>query len=161
MRNLLLGVAAATSLLGATMLVSSAQAAPQASVVFGVDRAGGALAVTPAQYVYLGHNYCWYDAGWQGAGFYWCGYAQRRGFGWGGGSGFRGWNHGSGGGRAIVTGGRGGGRTIGVRTGGVRVAAARTGGSTRGGGHTGGGHTGGGHTAGGHTAGGHTGDHKQ
>src|ERR1700722_6608922 len=111
MRNLILGVAAATSLFGATLLADSAQAATPASVVFGVDRADGAVAVTPAQYVYLGHNYCWYDAGWQGPGFYWCGYAMRRGFGWGGGEGWRGWSGHGGGGRAIVTGGRGGGRT--------------------------------------------------
>ena len=152
MKNFLLSVAAATSLFGVTALANSAQAAPQASVVFGVDRAGGSLSVTPAQFIYLGHNYCWYDAGWQGPGFYWCGYAERRGFGWGGGAGFRGWNHGSGGGRAIVTGGRGGGhggRMTGAR-GGVRGAAVRSGGSTHGGGHP----------AGGHPAGGHTDDHK-
>ena len=105
-----MGVAAATSLFAVTAIANSAQAAPQASIVFGVDRDAGPLAVTPAQYVYLGHNYCWYDAGWQGAGFYWCGYAMRRGYGWGGGEGWRGWSRGQGGGggRAVITGGHGG-----------------------------------------------------
>ena len=35
-----------------------------------------------------GRRYCWYDDGWQGPGWYWCGYAWRRGLGWGGGHGF-------------------------------------------------------------------------
>ena len=55
----------------------------------------GFLPVENAQMVYLGHNFCWYDGGWQGPGFYWCGYAWNNGNGWGGGEGWRGWNHGS------------------------------------------------------------------
>jgi hypothetical protein len=39
-----------------------------------------------------GHDYCWYDDGWQGAGWYWCGYGSRQGYGWGGGEGFNGWH---------------------------------------------------------------------
>ena len=35
-----------------------------------------------------GRRYCWYDDGWHGPGFYWCGYAWRRGLGWGGGLGW-------------------------------------------------------------------------
>jgi hypothetical protein len=56
-----------------------------------------ARAETPielAQYLWGGHNYCWYDDGWQGAGWYWCGYASRNGFGWGGREGFHGWGRG-------------------------------------------------------------------
>jgi hypothetical protein len=41
-------------------------------------------------FLFGGHQYCWYDAGWQGAGWYWCGYAERRGYGWGGGAGWHG-----------------------------------------------------------------------
>jgi hypothetical protein len=51
-------------------------------------------AVEQTQYAYGGRNYCWYDNGWRGPGYYWCGYAMRRGFGWGGGAGWRGWGGG-------------------------------------------------------------------
>jgi hypothetical protein len=50
--------------------------------------------VEQAQFIYGGRNYCWYDSGWRGPGFYWCGYAWRRGFGWGGGAGWHGWHRG-------------------------------------------------------------------
>ena len=40
-------------------------------------------------YVFGGRRYCWYDDGWQGPGWYWCGYAWRHGYGWGGGYGWR------------------------------------------------------------------------
>ena len=53
--------------------------------------------IEQAQFVYLGRNYCWYDDGGRGPGFYWCGYAWRRGFGWGGGAGWHGWHHHGGG----------------------------------------------------------------
>jgi len=101
MRNLILGVAAAMSLLAAG--VARAEAPPQ--LIFGVDRVGEAPLLVPVQYIYLGHNYCWYDGGWRGPGFYWCGYAWRRGFGWGGGYGWRGWH----GGHGRHGGGHGGG----------------------------------------------------
>ena len=45
----------------------------------------------PNPYFYGGQNYCWYGGGWDGPGFYRCGYAWRRGYGWGGPSGWRGW----------------------------------------------------------------------
>ena len=41
-----------------------------------------------------GRRYCWYDDGWHGPGFYWCGYARRHGLGWGGGAGWHGWQQG-------------------------------------------------------------------
>lgn len=53
---------------------------------------GTAAAIASAPFVWGGHNYCWYDGGWQGPGWYWCGYAQRRGLGWGGGEGWHGWH---------------------------------------------------------------------
>ncbi|MGA7809297.1 hypothetical protein, partial [Bradyrhizobium sp.] len=46
------------------------------------------------QFIFGGRGYCWYDDGWHGPGFYWCGYAWRRGFGWGGGAGWHGWHRG-------------------------------------------------------------------
>ena len=79
MRNPLLSVALATSLLSGPIAVSAAKAQP---------------VVTPAQYVFHGREYCWYDNGWRGPGFYWCGYATRRGLGWGGGPGWHGWRPG-------------------------------------------------------------------
>jgi hypothetical protein len=50
------------------------------------------LPVEDAQFFFLGHNFCWYDGGWQGPGWYWCGYAWNNGYGWGGGDGWHGWN---------------------------------------------------------------------
>jgi len=52
------------------------------------------LPVENAQFFYLGHNFCWYDGGWQGPGWYWCGYAWNNGYGWGGGDGWHGWSRG-------------------------------------------------------------------
>ena len=43
------------------------------------------LPVENAQFFFLGHNFCWYDDGWQGPGWYWCDYAWSDGYGWGGG----------------------------------------------------------------------------
>ena len=42
-------------------------------------------------YVWEGRRYCWYDDGWNGPGWYWCGYPWRRGFGWGGPWEWNGW----------------------------------------------------------------------
>src|SRR6202521_308138 len=44
-----------------------------------------------AQYVLEGRQHCWYDRGWHGPGWYWCGYAYRRNLGWGGEAGWNGW----------------------------------------------------------------------
>lgn len=49
--------------------------------------------VQQSQFVFGGRNYCFYPNGWNGPGFYWCGYAFRRGLGWGGGHGWHGWDH--------------------------------------------------------------------
>jgi hypothetical protein len=99
--------------------------------------------VEQAQFFFGGQNYCWYDDGWRGPGFYWCGYAWRRGFGWGGGVGWHGWHGGPG---RIGGGGRPGIGHPGGRPG----FAGRPGGGRPGGGHPGGGHPGGGHPGGGH-----------
>jgi hypothetical protein len=50
--------------------------------------------IQDAAYVWGGKSYCWYDEGWNGPGWYWCGYALRSGLGWGGVAGWRGWRHG-------------------------------------------------------------------
>jgi hypothetical protein len=38
-----------------------------------------------------GRRYCWYDDGWHGPGYYWCGYGYYQGYGYGGGEGWQGW----------------------------------------------------------------------
>jgi hypothetical protein len=43
-------------------------------------------------FLFGGRDYCWYDDGWRGPGWYWCGYGYRNGYGWGGGEGFNGWS---------------------------------------------------------------------
>jgi len=47
--------------------------------------------VEQAQYIYLGKPYCWYQYGWAGPGWYWCGYGTRTGVGWGGAYGWNAW----------------------------------------------------------------------
>lgn len=37
-----------------------------------------------------GHKYCWYDGGWNGAGWYRCGFENKDGKGWGGPTGWEG-----------------------------------------------------------------------
>lgn len=44
-----------------------------------------------AQWAWGGRRYCFYEYGWRGPGYYWCGYNARRGFGWGGPLGWNGW----------------------------------------------------------------------
>jgi hypothetical protein len=99
--------------------------------------------VEQAQFIFGGRNYCWYDDGWRGPGFYWCGYAWRRGLGWGGGVGWHGWH-----------GGRGHGHVGGGGRPGGHPGMGHPGGGRPGGGHPGGGHPGGGHPGGGHPGGG-------
>jgi hypothetical protein len=80
--------AAATTLsLAAFGALAPAQALPvQTGIAVPSD-------VQQAQFVFGGRNYCFYPNGWNGPGFYWCGYAFRRGLGWGGGHGWHGWDH--------------------------------------------------------------------
>jgi hypothetical protein len=87
-----LGLAASLALLAAVPFAAEpaqAAAAPGAltSAIDTLDL------VTQAQYVYGGRRHCWYPNGWNGPGWYWCGYHVRRGYGWGGGAGYRGWDY--------------------------------------------------------------------
>ncbi|HXT09709.1 MAG TPA: hypothetical protein VN715_22605, partial [Roseiarcus sp.] len=72
-------------------------AALPASAGIGVGSAGVGVVpdsnalVEHVQFVYGGRTYCWYDGGWKGPGWYYCGYAWRSGLGWGGGYGWRNW----------------------------------------------------------------------
>ena len=81
---------AATVLGAGTILTSTAQAAPTGLAGHLSGAADTLNMIEKTQFIYLGHNYCWYDDGWNGPGWYWCGYRWRRGFGWGGGHGWRG-----------------------------------------------------------------------
>src|SRR3954468_5622329 len=114
MRRIALTVAGAAALLSGDSLTNHARAmifTSPASIQAVMDSLRIAEDV---QYFYGGRNYCWYDYGWNGPGWYWCGYAYRRGFGWGGGEGFRGWRFGrGGGGDGRHLGGRGDGRHMG------------------------------------------------
>jgi hypothetical protein len=73
------------SLLLATTSVASVSALPAG------DAPSSPSLTQQAQYYWNGREFCWYDDGWQGPGWYWCGYAWRRGYGWGGAWGWNNW----------------------------------------------------------------------
>jgi hypothetical protein len=135
LRKLIVGLALAAA--AALPLAGTAEAAIGDGIAAS-QIASQLLPVEKAQFLFGGRQYCWYDDGWRGPGWYWCGYAQRSGFGWGGGFGWHGWRGGHRGGGGGHHGGGGGGH--------------RPGGGGHGGGHHGGGgrHGGGGHGGGGH-----------
>jgi hypothetical protein len=94
MRRIGLTLTAVVTLIACGALADRLQAAPVAPE--GLRAALGSLdIIEKAQdFVWHGRRYCWYDDGWQGPGFYWCGYAKRHGLGWGGGAGWHGWRQG-------------------------------------------------------------------
>jgi hypothetical protein len=106
MKKFGLALAVATVLSASATLVGTVQAAPAGPSGQLGAAADGLNMMEKAQFIFGGRRYCWYDNGWQGPGWYWCGYAFRQGFGWGGGIGWHGWR---GGGRR-GGGFRGGGR---------------------------------------------------
>jgi hypothetical protein len=146
-KSLIIAAAAAAIEAGTVLALGSAQAAPSGTA--GDIRVAIEIGIN----FYGGRQYCWYDGGWQGPGWYWCGYAWRRGYGWGGGYGWHNWSGGHGGG-----GHGGGGHGGGGHGGGGHGGGGHGGGGHGGGGHGGGGHGGGGH-GGGHGGGGHGGGH--
>lgn len=93
MRNLKVAVALAGAIGLGTLVSGAAQAAPASGAMSGAlaDAAGTLSIVDQAQYVYGGRRHCWYANGWQGPGWYRCGYANRRGYGYGGAAGWNGW----------------------------------------------------------------------
>jgi hypothetical protein len=149
MQKLIVSVLAATSLLGVSA-TNAAPVAPPAHLISGVYDSGEGLSLTPAQYFYAGRNFCWYTDGWDGPGFYWCGYAWRRGLGWGGASGWNGWRSGARSGHSGAANFRGSAPTGNARN---AVASVRFSGA-RGAGSRGGS---GAHTSGGHASNGHSG----
>lgn len=60
----------------------------QAQIVFPIP---GVPVGIGLPFFFGGHDHCWYDDGWRGPGWYWCGYGYRRGLGWGGPEGYNGW----------------------------------------------------------------------
>lgn len=123
--------------LGASLLAGPAMALPATGPSSMLSPNG----VQQAQFFFGGRDYCWYNSGWHGPGFYWCGYAWRRGFGWGGGRGWHGWDHR----RPHMHRGPGSRPHMGPRPGGRPSMGARPGGGRSGmhGGGRGGGHGGG------------------
>lgn len=150
-------IAAATVfVVGATIMGASAAPMGASGVIRGA--ADNLNVVEHVQFIWLGQNYCWYDDGWNGPGWYWCGQYLSPGLGWGGGYGWHGWRGGHRGGvvgrgghvgrpvvrgghvgRAVVRGGHPGG--VGRVGGGARMGGGggRGGGGGHGGGHGGGG----------------------
>jgi hypothetical protein len=138
-RFLAISAMAAALAVGSAPLLGNAQAEPLNT------------ALSLQAFLFGGHQYCWYDGGWRGPGWYWCGYSGRRGLGWGGGYGWNGWQggHAGGGGHAghgrTTRGHANGGHKGGANTSVSHSSAAFTGGGGGGGGHSGGGHSGGRH----------------
>ena len=89
MRKLITGLATLAAIAASVTTFGNRSEAAGLPGASGLDPAADTLTLTEnVQFVYLGRNYCWYDDGWNGPGFYWCGYRWRRGFGWGGGVGW-------------------------------------------------------------------------
>ena len=90
-------------------------------------------AVELVQFTWRGRNFCWYNTGWRGPGWYQCGFRWRRGLGWGGPLGWHGWRRpgirvGQGPNRPGIN--RPGGNRPGInRPGGNRPSANRPGGN--------------------------------
>jgi hypothetical protein len=84
---------AAAVVIGCSLPIAGS-ANPTISAV-GVQAAFDHIAVVEhvQYYRYGGHRHCWYGDGWNGPGWYWCGYGARHGHGYGGGEGYRGWRH--------------------------------------------------------------------
>ena len=88
-------IAAATSLVaGAPIMGASVGAAPMVAPAAIRGAVDSLNVVERAQFIWLGHNYCWYDDGWNGPGWYWCGQYLTSGIGWGGGYGWHHWHGG-------------------------------------------------------------------
>ena len=84
-------VAASALALGGVLAGTSAQAGvPGGADAIRIAADNGAV-TEQVQFRWGGNGYCWYDDGWRGPGWYWCGYAYRQGLGWGGPIGWNNW----------------------------------------------------------------------
>ena len=89
----------AVSIVAATVSVAcgpimGASAAPMVASSAIRGAADNLNLVERAQFIWLGRNYCWYDDGWNGPGWYWCGQYTVPGIGFGGGYGWHHWRAG-------------------------------------------------------------------
>lgn len=91
MRNVTIRLGGVVALTAAAALFASAEALPIVTPDGLRTAINSGNIIEKAQYVRNGRRYCWYDDGWNGTGWYRCGYAQRRGQGWGGHHGWHGW----------------------------------------------------------------------
>lgn len=85
-----LGAGGAATASPAADMARADASTPAPRLITGVYR-GEPVGLEKTQYYWGGRRYCWYDGGWRGPGWYYCGYAWRRGWGWGGPIGWRGW----------------------------------------------------------------------
>jgi hypothetical protein len=109
MRGFVITIAAATVFVAGTpMIGASVGAAPIAAPGAIRAAADSVNMVETVQFIWLGRNYCWYDDGWNGPGWYWCGQYLTSGIGFGGGYGWHHWHGGHPGG-GMGGGGMGGG----------------------------------------------------
>jgi hypothetical protein len=156
MRGFVITIAAATVFVAGTpMIGASVGAAPIAAPGAIRAAADSVNMVETVQFIWLGRNYCWYDDGWNGPGWYWCGQYLTRGIGFGGGYGWHHWHGGHpGGGGGMGGGGMGGGGMGGGGMGGGGMGGGGMGGGGMGGGGMGGGGMGGGGMGGGGMGGG-------
>ena len=68
LRNLIVALAAT-----AAMVVGGSAGAASMSAPAAIRTAADSLKMTEnVQFFWSGHNYCWYDDGWNGPGWYWC-----------------------------------------------------------------------------------------
>src|SRR5438034_6569828 len=102
MHKLLTTIAAAAAFIAAGSVTNRADAMPLGDPVGSRAAIDDLNIVDNVQYFWGGRRYCWYDDGWNGPGWYWCGRYLVPGFGWGGGLGWRGWGGGVGIGRIGV-----------------------------------------------------------
>ena len=83
-----------TILLSAAALAMAAGVANASPLGGGLNGAiGKSDLVQDAAYIVGGNRYCFYFDGWQGPGWYRCGFAWRRGLGWGGAYGWQNWTY--------------------------------------------------------------------
>jgi len=120
MHKLLTTIAAAAAFIAAGSVTNRADAMPLGDPVGSRAAIDDLNIVDNVQYFWGGRRYCWYDDGWNGPGWYWCGRYLIPGIGFGGGVGFRGWRGGGfGGWRSGGRGGIGGGGIGGGGRGGI------------------------------------------
>ena len=73
-----------SKLVSAMLFLAGAGAAGAVAAPTKGAPAAAPSAIEQTQFYWNGREYCFYDDGWRGPGWYWCGYAWRRGMGWGG-----------------------------------------------------------------------------